>query len=72
MTDDKPSRSEKRVWCKRLEKKLPVGEHAECPYCFGQRQEIASSKHEDFCDFKPGEDPVNFGFPPDTTRNLGG
>ena len=72
MTDNKKPLDDQRVHCHRLDKKLPVGEHAECPYCFGKKQEIAKGKHGEFCDFKPGEDPINFGFPADSSRNLEG
>jgi hypothetical protein len=47
-----------------------VAEHAECPYCFGNRQAIAKGRHGEFCDFHPGKDPIHFGFPPDSSRNL--
>ncbi|MFO1078600.1 MAG: hypothetical protein U1E73_12825 [Planctomycetota bacterium] len=59
-----------RVFCRRLERTLPVDEHAECPYCFGKAKEIATGQHEQFCDFRPGKDPIQFGFPPDSSRNL--
>jgi hypothetical protein len=56
-----------KVWCRRLEQQLPLAEHKECPFCFG-KHEVGSAKHELFCDFKPGEDPTNFGFPEDKGR----
>ena len=40
-----------------------------CPYCFGQRQDMASGRYETFCDWQPGRDPVRFGFPPDVRRD---
>ena len=70
MTDDEKKVDDKQVWCRRLEKKLAVHDHADCPYCFGKKGEIAQGEHGEFCDFKPGEDPINFGFPPDTSRNV--
>ena len=51
------------VHCRRLDRVLPVGEHENCPYCYGKTDEIQSGEHGQFCDFKPGEDPVSFGFP---------
>ena len=69
MTEKKPS-SLPTVHCRRLDRELPIGEHAECPYCFGKKLDVASGDHEKFCDFKKGIDPIQFGFPPDTSRNL--
>ena len=54
-----------KVMCRRLGKQLTIAEHARCPYCDGDPKHIVTVKHENFCDFKPGEDPVSFGFPPD-------
>ncbi len=54
-----------QVYCRRVERKLPVTEHLECAYCFGKPGEVATSEHERFCDFEPGKDPIHFGFPPD-------
>ncbi len=70
MTKDQKPIDEQRVFCHRLDHKLPVSEHADCPYCFGKRQQIADGEHREFCDFHPGQDPINFGFPPDSSRNL--
>jgi hypothetical protein len=70
MIDEVQPLDERRVFCRRLEKQLPVAEHTECPYCFGKKQEIAKGRHGEFCDFHPGQDPINFGFPPDSSRNL--
>jgi hypothetical protein len=64
--DKKP---ERKVFCRRLERELPVGEHAQCPYCFGRRPDIAQGDHDEFCDFKKGDDPIQFGFPADSSRN---
>ena len=69
MTDRDPTTGEPRVHCRRLDRTLPLHEHADCPYCFGKPKAIATGEHEQFCDFRPGQDPVNFGFPPDTSRN---
>ena len=72
MTDDTKRPEDTQVHCQRLDRKLPQGEHAACPYCFGNRQQIAGGKHADFCDFKPGVDPIQFGFPDDSSRHLQG
>jgi hypothetical protein len=60
------------VLCKRLGQELPREEHQKCPYCFGRADDIANGQHERFCDFAPGRDPIHFGFPPGTTRDLEG
>lgn len=51
------------VHCRRLDRLLPVAEHDACPYCFGEVAEIRTADHAVFCDFRPGEDPISFGFP---------
>lgn len=58
----------KLVNCRRTGQDYDVGQHARCPYCWGSDERIAGGKHEEFCDFQPGRDPVNFGFPEDGTR----
>ena len=58
------------TFCRRLQRPLPTLEHEKCPYCFGGVDEIEEGSHERFCTFRPGEDPINFGFPPDSSRNL--
>jgi hypothetical protein len=56
--------------CRRTGQMYSVAEHAECPYCAEAADVIRKTgRHEDFCDYKPGEDPVSFGFPTDTSRN---
>jgi hypothetical protein len=64
----KPTAAVRKVFCPRLERELPVDEHAVCPFCFGERPHIARGDRHDFCDWKKGIDPINFGFPPDLTR----
>lgn len=61
---------EHRVFCRRLQRMLPVPEHRRCPYCFGDQDQIKQGWYRDFCDFDERRDPVNFGFPPDSSRNL--
>ncbi len=68
MTDNEKQVDEQRIWCCRLERKRDVAEHADCPYCFGRKQQIEGGEHAEFCDFKPGVDPISFGFPPDSSR----
>ena len=64
---DRPQKPEsaKPVYCRRLERQLPVTEHVECPYCFGKPDEVQAAEHGRFCDFEPGKDPIHFGFPSD-------
>lgn len=50
-------------FCRRIERSVPVGEHLACPYCFGDEADVKSGDYQRFCDFRPGVDPVNFGFP---------
>jgi len=64
--------AEKLVFCKRVGRELPVAEHKECPYCFGHTDEVAAGEHDEFCDFRPGTDPVSFGFPDDDFRHSHG
>jgi len=52
-----------KVHCRRIQQRLPLTEHAKCPYCFGSDDDIRTRDHEFFCDFKVGKDPINFGFP---------
>ena len=70
MSEKQPKAEATQVFCRRLERLLPIGEHADCPYCFAVTEEIKTGDHARFCDFKEGQDPINFGFPPDTARNL--
>lgn len=70
MSDERPPKGPEAqptakgpVHCRRLDRVLPVGEHAECPYCFGKSAQIQTGEHGNFCDFKPEEDPISFGFP---------
>ncbi len=58
------------VWCHRLERRLPVDEHAACLYCFGRKSDIAPHHREHFCDFDSTKDPTVFGFPPTHGRHL--
>ena len=51
------------VHCRRLGRRLATSQHEDCLYCFGTEDEIRTRDHELFCDFRPGVDPVNFGFP---------
>ena len=57
-----------KVLCRRVGRQLTIEEHARCPYCDGDKSHIKTVKHEAFCDFKPGVDPVSFGFPDDNGR----
>ena len=54
-----------KVLCHRVGRQLTIDEHAKCPYCDGDPKHIKTAKHGAFCDFKPSDDPVSFGFPKD-------
>lgn len=58
--------------CVRLDQARDVKDHLDCPYCHGKATDVANGERKDFCSFKPGEDPINFGFPADTSRNTEG
>lgn len=51
------------VVCRRLHIARTLREHLDCPYCFGTPEDIRSRRHDCFCDFEPGADPLSFGFP---------
>jgi hypothetical protein len=59
---------QKVVHCHRTGREFDLGKHLACPYCYGDEKEVASGEHERFCDFKPGGDPVSFGFPGSSSR----
>ena len=70
MTDERtsgpdPAPKQKLVRFRRTEQSFSVEEHTKCPYCFGRLEKIESGEHSGFCDFEPGKDPINFGFPED-------
>ena len=70
MADDQGPR---KVYCVRNRLMKDAAEHIGCPYCFGKKREvIEDGKHLEFCDYDPDKDPISFGFPEDTTRNLRG
>ena len=58
----------KTIRCRRVDAAYTPEEHATCPYCFGRLAEIQGGDYAKFCDFKPGEDPISFGFPTDCGR----
>ncbi|MFO1012022.1 MAG: hypothetical protein U1F29_18335 [Planctomycetota bacterium] len=58
--------------CKRTGQRLPLAEHEACPYCFGKKDEVATGLHSHFCGYQPERDPVHFGFPGGTARDLEG
>jgi len=77
MGEDQPRREGptlrlKQLRCRRLDRLVDLEEHESCPYCFGQREDMASGRYETFCDWQPGRDPVRFGFPPDVRRDVFG
>ena len=68
-----PKMKVKTLRCRRTGQMFSVAEHVECPYCYGDEGTIEKGgEYEDFCEFRAGEDPINFGFPPDSSRNQQG
>ena len=63
----------KKLKCRRTGQMFTVAEHVECPYCSGDEQTIEEGRdYDEFCEFQAGKDPINFGFPPDSTRTQRG
>lgn len=60
------------VHCPRLDCQLTVEEHARCLYCHGDIDDVRSGKREIFCNYDPEKDPVSFGFPRASQRQLRG
>jgi len=60
-----PAAGEARIQCRRVDAEYTAAQHKNCPYCFGGETAIGTGDHGKFCDFKPGEDPIVFGFPDD-------
>ncbi len=52
-----------RLLCKRTGQQIPPDEHERCPYCFGKLAQVETGRHETFCDYREGVDPVHFGSP---------
>lgn len=63
-----PNPMEARIHCRRVDALYTTAQHRACPYCFGGEGDVLSTDHERFCDFKPGQDPIVFGFPDDQGR----
>ena len=59
----------KRLLCKRTGEQVEPREHEQCPYCFGRLADVETGKHEAFCDYHQGQDPIHFGFPTDDKRS---
>ena len=65
----KPRKDEEpKIRCRRVDATFTVAEHKDCPYCFGKPADVATGQHAAFCDFKPGKDPIIFGFPDEFGR----
>lgn len=60
------------VHCRRTGEKYSATEHEKCPYCFGNKAEIAPGEHQQFCGYDEKKDPIHFGFPDDTQRQRSG
>lgn len=58
-----PGPKDSLVPCRRTGRVREIPEHVACPYCFGRAEDVASGDHARFCDFRPGVDPIAFGFP---------
>lgn len=56
------------VPCRRVEAAFDVEGHRDCPYCCGTADDVATGDHAQFCTFRPGKDPIAFGFPDDFGR----
>jgi hypothetical protein len=62
-----------KVYCVRNRLMKEAGEHISCPYCFGKKKELVENgERSEFCDYNPDKDPISYGFPEDTNRNLRG
>lgn len=76
MTDpkDKPQAfgPQRLVRCVRTGQDYDLSTHAECPWCHGSQADLSTGDRSRFCGFEPGKDPVNFGFPPDSSRTQRG
>ncbi len=78
MTDDRTTDTSREIHvtalaCRRTGQMFSPTEHARCPYCYADAPQVeATGDYTTFCDFKPGEDPINFGFPADSTRTRHG
>ena len=71
--DPLPEMKVKKLRCRRTGQMFSVAEHVQCPYCYGEDKTIeGGGDYPEFCEFKEGEDPINFGFPPDSTRTQSG
>jgi hypothetical protein len=64
-----PTKKPKLIECQRTGQEYDAEEHLRCPYCFGKEKDMTSAEPERFCDFEPGKDPINFGFPENSSRN---
>jgi hypothetical protein len=71
--ESRPVGKVKALRCRRTGQTFSPAEHDACPYCYGGKEAVErGGQYEDFCDYRPGKDPINFGFPPDTSRNQQG
>jgi len=58
----------KRLLCRRTGEQVDLREHERCPYCFGRLADVETGRHEAFCGYRAGVDPVHFGFPDEARR----
>jgi len=50
------------VFCRRAGREFTAAEHADCAYCFGTIEDVATGNRGEFCDFRPGSDPREQGY----------
>jgi hypothetical protein len=60
------------IRCRRTDQDYNCTEHKRCPYCYGSEAEVRSGDHQTFCDYDPERDPINFGFPTNSSRDIRG
>ncbi len=58
--------------CERTGRQMRLVDHLHCPYNLGSLEDLEEGRHERFCDYHEGVDPVNFGFRPGITRYRSG
>ncbi len=60
------------IACRRTGQLYDISECLRCPYCCADDAQQPGADAKTFCDFHPGVDPLNFGFPGDDDRTLRG
>lgn len=65
----RPFGPERRIRCLRTGEDYDAAVHASCPYCHGSQADLSTGDRTRFCGYDPAKDPLNFGFPPGSSRN---